>query len=73
MDEEIMRQINREVEAMSFNELTELGNKAVSLGLIIGHGYRNNKYEILQRGEAILLTPKEAGAYLKNLLEQAGL
>lgn len=72
MDEDMMRQLNLEVEAMSINELTELGNKAISLGLILGHGYRGGKYEILKRNEAILLTPKEARDYLKNLLEQAG-
>jgi len=72
MDEELIRQVNREVDALSINELTELGNKAISLGLIIGHGYRNNQYEILHRTEAIMLSPKEALVYLKNLLAQAG-
>lgn len=72
MDEEVINQINMEVEAMSVNELTELGNKAISLGLIIGHGYRSNKYEILRRNEVIALSPKEARAYLKNLIEEIG-
>ncbi len=69
MDEEIIRQLNMEVEAMGFNELTELGNRAVSLGLIIGHGYRNNQYEILRKNEVVTLPAKEAAAYLKNLVE----
>jgi hypothetical protein len=72
MDEDLIKQINQEVDAMSINELHELGNQAISLGLIIGHGYRNNQYEILRRTEAILLSPKEARMYLKNLIDQVG-
>lgn len=72
MEDEVLRQINQEVEAMSFNELNELGNKAVSLGLIIGHGYHKGQYEILRRNEVVTLPPKEARTYLKNLIEQVG-
>ncbi|HEY9300553.1 MULTISPECIES: hypothetical protein [unclassified Coleofasciculus] len=72
MDEEIIKQLNMEVEAMSFNELNELGNRAVSLGLILGHGYRSNQYEILRKNEVVMLTPKEAAAYLKKLIGEVG-
>lgn len=70
MDEQFTRQINTEVEAMSINDLTQLGNQAVSLGLIIGHGYHRNQYEILYRGQVFLLSPKEALNHLKNLITQ---
>ncbi len=51
-------------------ELTQLGNQAVKLGLISGHGYHGGKYEILFNGQFFLLTPEEAHSYLKNLLKQ---
>ena len=70
MNEEFIRhRINQELESISFNKLTELGNKAIHLKLIIGHGWRNGKYEILSRNEALLLDAKEAQAYLEKLIK----
>ena len=70
MNEEFTRhRINQELESISFNKLTELGNKALHLKLIVGHGWRNGKYEILRRDEAVLLSAKEAQAYLEHLIK----
>jgi hypothetical protein len=54
-----------------YNRLNELGNRAIALGLLLGHGYRGGQYELLQRGEVLLLSPPEAYAYLQALV-QAG-
>ncbi len=71
MNEDFLRdRINQELESISFNNLTELGNKAVHRKLIIGHGWRNGKYEILRRDEAVLLSAKEAQAYLEHLMKK---
>ncbi|MEO1427818.1 MAG: hypothetical protein AAFV71_01890 [Cyanobacteria bacterium J06633_8] len=71
MNEDFFRdRINQELENISFNNLTELGNKAIHLKLIIGHGWRNGKYEILRRDEAVLLSEQEARVYLENLIEK---
>ena len=71
MNEEFIKQrINQELESISFNKLTELGNKAVHLKLILGHGWRNGKYEILSRDEALLFSAKEAQVYLENLIKK---
>ena len=59
MDDKIIKQLNMEVEAMSFNELNELGNRAVSLGLILGHGYRSTPDKILRKNEVVMLPPKK--------------
>jgi hypothetical protein len=40
MNEDSLKQrINLELESISWNQLTEVGNQAVKLGLIAGHGY----------------------------------
>jgi len=67
-DQDLRHQLALEVETMSINKLTEVGNMAVSMGLIAGHGFRGGKYEILQKGEAILLSEPEAIAYLEQLI-----
>lgn len=73
MNEESLRQrLNQEVEAISMNKLTELGNRAIELGLIAGHGYHGGQYELLRQGKAILLTPNEAQTYLENLIKEVG-
>lgn len=71
-EEHIRRQLNQEIDMLSINKLNELGNRAVELGLIIGHGYRGGKYEILRRGEAVMMTPEEAQTYLENLIKDMG-
>jgi hypothetical protein len=68
-DKDLRHQLDLEVETMSINKLTEVGNMAVSMGLIAGHGFRGGKYEILQKGEAILLSEREAIAYLDRLIQ----
>jgi len=70
MDEDIIRQkLNQELDSISINKLTQLGNQAVQLGLIAGHGYHKGKYEILRQGEALLMSPDEAQTYLEKLIQ----
>ncbi len=71
MNEELFRhRINQELESISFNKLTELGNQSIRLQLIIGHGWRNGKYEILHRDKALLMSAEEAQTYLENLIKK---
>lgn len=73
MDEEsLKRRLEQEVEMLSYNKLTELGNQAITLKLIAGHGYRGGRYEILRQGKALLMTPEEAQTYLENLIKEIG-
>ncbi len=70
MNEEWLKnRLNQEIEVISLNKLTELGNQAISLGLIAGHGYRGGKYEILRQGKALMMSPDEAQTYLENLIK----
>ncbi|MEQ8752689.1 MAG: hypothetical protein RID09_04105 [Coleofasciculus sp. G1-WW12-02] len=70
MDEDIIRQkLNQELEGISINKLTQLGNQAVQLGLIAGHGYHKGQYEILRQGKALMMSPDEAQAYLEKLIQ----
>lgn len=59
---------DHEPDLNSLNKLTELGNQAVKLGLIIGHGYHGEKYEILRTEEDLLFSPGEAIEYLEELI-----
>ncbi|WP_218079249.1 hypothetical protein [Anthocerotibacter panamensis] len=59
---------NLGLDAPGYNQLNELGNEAIRLGLIVGHGYRGGKYEILQQGEAMLFSPQQAQTYLQDLI-----
>ncbi|MFW6264076.1 MAG: hypothetical protein ACOC3E_00955 [Cyanobacteriota bacterium] len=71
-EEELFRQrLDTEFEGMKINHLNELGNRAIALGLIIGHGHHGGKYEILHKGKALLMTPKEAQEYLEALIKNA--
>ncbi|HBB31480.1 MAG TPA: hypothetical protein DDZ80_19215 [Cyanobacteria bacterium UBA8803] len=73
MDEEWFKhRLNQELESISFNKLNQLGNQAISLGLIAGHGYRSGQYEILRQGKALLMSPDEAQTYLENLIKEVG-
>ncbi|NEQ32755.1 MAG: hypothetical protein F6K04_17410 [Leptolyngbya sp. SIO4C5] len=67
-DDYIRQQLNLELEGMSVNQLTELGNQAIQMGLIAGHGYHRGQYEILRQGKIILLPPQEALTYLQDLI-----
>ncbi|MBW4542941.1 MAG: hypothetical protein KME25_00610 [Symplocastrum torsivum CPER-KK1] len=70
MNEDSLKQrINLELESLSWNQLTEVGNQAVKLGLIAGHGYHKGQYEILRQGKALLMSPDEALKYLQNLIQ----
>ena len=68
-EDELRQRLNLEVETMSINQLTELGNQAVALGLIAGHGFHGGKYEILRQGKIILLPANEASIYLQKLIQ----
>jgi hypothetical protein len=70
MNEDFIRQkLNQELDSISINKLTQLGNQAVQLGLIAGHGYHKGNYEILRQGEALLMSPDEAQTYLEKLIQ----
>ncbi len=71
-EEELKKRLNQEVDMISINQLNELGNRAVELGLIVGHGYRGGKYEVLRKGEALMMSPEEAQSYLENLIKELG-
>ncbi|NER79656.1 MAG: hypothetical protein F6K42_08750 [Leptolyngbya sp. SIO1D8] len=68
-DEFVRRQIEREIETISLNQLNDLGNQAVSMGLIAGHGHHRGQYEILRQGQVLLMSPREAVTYLQSLIQ----
>jgi hypothetical protein len=68
MDEELLEQ--EEIDIVDFNQLTMLGNQAVKMGLILGHGHFKGQYEILCRHEVVLLPLGEAKAYLERLMAE---
>jgi hypothetical protein len=70
-EDSLEKQLNQEIDMMSMNQLHQLGNKAVSLGLILGHGFFRGEYEILKQEETLLLTPEKAQIYLENLIQTA--
>jgi hypothetical protein len=51
-------------------EVTRLGNQAVKMGLISGHGYYGGNYDILYKGQVFHLSPEAAHTYLKKLVEE---
>lgn len=57
-----------------YSALNTLGNRAIALGLLIGHGYHQGQYELLLAATAtdpvtpLLLSPREAYGYLKALI-----
>ncbi|MEL6463148.1 MAG: hypothetical protein AAFQ91_33870 [Cyanobacteria bacterium J06621_15] len=66
----LRQQIEQESDLIAINMLNDLGNQAIKMGLIIGHGYHSGKYEILRKNEMINLTPEEAQLYLQNLIAE---
>ena len=68
-NDDIQNRLHLEVESLSVNQLTELGNQAIQLGLIAGHGYHRGQYEILRQGEALMMTPQAALGYLQSLIQ----
>ncbi|MEO0535457.1 MAG: hypothetical protein AAF215_16495 [Cyanobacteria bacterium P01_A01_bin.123] len=71
MDNEIPPEIQRDLEAIGINQLTNLGNRAIELGLIAGHGYHKGQYELIRQGKILLMTPDEAVTYLVDLIQAA--
>lgn len=70
MNEDSLKQrINLELETISCNQLNELGNQAVKLGLIAGHGYHKGQYEILRQEKVLLMSPDEAIEYLQQVIQ----
>ncbi|MGP1383378.1 MAG: hypothetical protein ACTS2F_07425 [Thainema sp.] len=70
-EEEQMRQrLNQEIDVIGINKLTELGNRAIELGLIAGHGYHKGQYELIREGKIVLMSPQEATTYLSQLIEE---
>lgn len=63
------QRLNLEIEGMSVTQLNALGNQAIQMGLIAGHGYHKGQYEILRQGKALLMTPEEAMKYLQRLIQ----
>jgi hypothetical protein len=61
--------LNLQIESMSVNQLNALGNQAIQMGLIAGHGYHKGQYEILRQGQAKLMTPEAAMQYLQQLIQ----
>jgi len=73
MDEELLgNRMNLELESIGLNQLNDLGNKAISLGLIAGHGHHGGQYELLHQGKVITIAPSEAVTYLENLIQEVG-
>ena len=68
-EDELKQRLDLEIETMSINKLTEMGNLAISMGLIAGHGFHGGKYEILRQRQAILLPVNEAETYLAQLIK----
>ena len=52
-DEFVRQQLDQEIESLSLNQLNDLGNQAIALGLIAGHGHHRGQYEILRQGEGV--------------------
>lgn len=68
-NDSIEPRIDLESEALQYNKLHELGNCAQAAVLIVSHGHHQGKYEILRQGQALMMTPKEAQAFLLELLQ----
>lgn len=69
-EEMLKQQLKEEGEFATVNILNDLGNQALQMGLIVGHGYHGGQYEILCKSEVILLSPQEAQTYLHNLISK---
>jgi hypothetical protein len=64
--------MNLELESIGMNKLNDLGNNAIRLGLIAGHGHHGGQYELLHKGKVVTLSPSEAVTYLENLIQEVG-
>jgi hypothetical protein len=63
--------LNLELQSIGLTQLNDLGNQAVSLGLIAGHGNHGEQYELLQEGKVVTIPPSEAVEYLEDLINRA--
>lgn len=63
--------VAQRAENMGLSTLTGLGNEAIALGLIAGHGHRRGQYEIIRNGEIVTLPPGEAVTYFQDLIQSA--
>lgn len=68
-EDELKSLLELEIDTVSINQLTELGNLAISMGLITGHGFHGGQYEILRQGKMILLPANEAANYLQQIIQ----
>jgi hypothetical protein len=67
-DSEAIEECEADQKFNAINRLNELGNLAVSLKLIGGHGFHRGDYELLRDGKFLLMTPTEAQTYLEELI-----
>ncbi|BAZ18175.1 hypothetical protein NIES4071_100580 [Calothrix sp. NIES-4071] len=67
----LKQQLKEESDFSIINILNDTANQALQMGLIICHGYHSGKYEILQKTEILLLSPREAQVYLQNLINES--
>lgn len=68
-DDALRRQLELEIENISLNQLNDLGNQAVRMGLIAGHGYHKGRYEIIRQGQVLTMSADHAFDYLQDLVE----
>ena len=69
MDDDFIDQSDSEGETLSLNQLNDLGNQAIKLGLIAGHGHHQGQYEIIHQGKILTLAPQEAVTFLQQLVQ----
>lgn len=67
-DDGLKRRLDLEIETLSLNQLNNLGNQAVRMGLIAGHGYHKGQYELIRQGQVLTMTVEHAFQYLQNLI-----
>lgn len=74
MEEELFERSPEDlaVDFESLNKLIKLGNQAISLKLIAGHGFHGSKYEIIHQGKILLMSPEEAEKFLEDLIKEIG-
>lgn len=70
--EELTMKLNLELESVGLNQLNELGNQAISMGLIAGHGHHQGQYEVLREGQSLVMSADEAVTYLQELIGEEG-
>ena len=69
-EEMFRQQLKEQSDLIAINMLNDLGNQAIKIGLIVGHGYHDGKYEILRKNEIMNLTSEEAQTYLQKLISE---